>query len=90
MYTRSSHWDGFYNESDIIALAETGISHVRIPFGYWLVDVLPNEPFPAPATNDSYGQKFYLKRMMKWCHQAGLKVSILSRLYFCALHSFVQ
>ena len=33
------HWNEFYQQSDIEALAEVGISHIRIPYGYWLVDV---------------------------------------------------
>ena len=35
------HWDEFYQQSDIDALAAAGISHVRIPYGYWMVDVRP-------------------------------------------------
>jgi len=68
------HWNEFYQQSDIEALAEVGISHIRIPYGYWLVDVAEDEPFPTPPANDTDGQRFYLKRMIQWAEQSGIKV----------------
>merc|ERR1711997_135205 len=65
------HWNEFYQQSDIEALAEVGISHIRIPYGYWLVDVAEGEPFPTPPSNDTDGQRFYLKRMIQWAEQSG-------------------
>ena len=70
------HWDEFYSRSDLEDLANTGISHVRIPVGYWLVDVIPGEPFPDPPATDNDGMRFYLKRIIGWCDELGLKVLI--------------
>ena len=61
----SRHWDTFYTEYDLFKLANVGISHLRIPVGYWLVDVNEDEePFPKPPENDNEGQWFYLKRVL--------------------------
>ena len=57
-------------------LAESGINHLRIPVGYWMFDVAPNEPFPEPPKNDEHGQRFYLRRLVKWADEVGLKVLI--------------
>lgn len=59
---------------DLEKLVSAGISHIRIPYGYWLVDVAADEPFPAPPESDSQGQRFYLKRMLGWAESVGLKV----------------
>ena len=61
-------------------LYDSGISHIRIPVGYWIVDVQSDEPFPPPPATDDEGQRFYLKRLMKWAEQIGLKVSHIFRL----------
>lgn len=34
----------------------------------------PDEPFPAPSDNDDEGARFYLKRMLKWAEDSGIKV----------------
>ena len=33
-----------------------------------------DEPFPTPPANDTDGQRFYLKRMIQWAEQSGIKV----------------
>ena len=74
MYS-SRHWDTFYTEHDLLKLADVGISHLRIPVGYWLVDVEQDEePFPPPPENDNEGQRFYLKRLIQWAEKFELKV----------------
>lgn len=52
------HWNEFYQKSDLEKLYNSGISHIRIPVGYWLVDVQDGEPFPAPPATDNDGQRF--------------------------------
>ena len=52
-------------------LAESGINHLRIPVGYWMFDVAQNEPFPEPPKNDEHGQRFYLRRLVKWADELG-------------------
>ena len=75
----SRHWDTFYTEDDLFKFAAVGISHLRIPVGYWLVDVNEDEePFPKPPQNDNEGQRFYLKRFLSWAENFDLKVMIRS------------
>ena len=92
-------WDEFYVEEDIQTLAANGISHIRIPVGYWIWDVAEGEPFPAPPANDDEGQRFYLKRLLKWAENAGLKVMIffllicrrrIMKFYKCLYMAFSQ
>ena len=82
------HWDEFYNENDIKQLAAAGISHLRIPVGYWIWDVVDGEPFPVPAATDDEGQRFYLKRLLKWAEDSGTKVSIIV-LHFIPLNILI-
>ncbi|TRY71084.1 hypothetical protein TCAL_17391 [Tigriopus californicus] len=70
------HWDEFYTRADLVKLVDAGISHLRIPVGYWLVDVSPDEFFPPPPATDDDGQRFYLKRLAGWCEELGLKILI--------------
>jgi glucan 1,3-beta-glucosidase len=70
------HWDTFYSKADLQELADSGISHIRIPIGYWLVDVSEDEPFPPPPADDTEGQRFYLKRVFQWCEEIGLKILV--------------
>lgn len=60
------HWDTWVNEIDIKALADAGINHVRIPFGYWAFgDIRQGEPWVD-------GELPYLKRVLMWCSKYGL------------------
>ena len=68
------HWDEFYQLNDLQILASVGISHIRIPYGYWIFDVAADDPFPAPTQNDEEGMRFYLKRMLTWAESVGIKV----------------
>jgi len=68
------HWDEFYQLNDLQILASVGISHIRIPYGYWMFDVAADDPFPAPSQNDKEGMRFYLKRMLTWAESVGIKV----------------
>ena len=67
------HWATFFKEDDLKELKNAGITHLRIPVGYWIVDVETGEPFPNPDTSR---QKFYLLRLVKWAQLYGLKVLI--------------
>ena len=68
-------WDTFYTLEDLEKLAAVGISHIRIPYGYWMFDVADDEPFPPPPASDEEGQRFYMKRMLQWAESVGIKVN---------------
>lgn len=61
----NAHWDTWLLQSDIAAIAASGLTHVRIPVGYWIVDIQPGEPFVSGGWN-------YLLRALQWIKQAGL------------------
>ena len=75
-YYPNRHWDTFYSQQDLETLYNSGISHLRIPVGHWLVDVQAGEPYPTPPATDNDGQRFYLKRLMIWADQIGLRVIV--------------
>lgn len=65
------HWDTWVNQSDIQTLASSGITHVRIPIGYWLLgNLLTDEPYCTGP------QIYYLQRLISWLKQEGLKAVI--------------
>jgi glucan 1,3-beta-glucosidase len=66
----TKHWDTFLQQRDLQILAKAGITHVRIPVGYWLVSVESYEPFVSGP------QWPYLLRALGWCKSLGLKVLI--------------
>jgi len=73
-----NHWSSFVTREDLEKLAEAGISHVRVPVGYWYWDVDEGEPYPEPNMDekDETSPLFYLKRALVWMDELGLKASI--------------
>jgi aryl-phospho-beta-D-glucosidase BglC (GH1 family) len=63
------HYDTFLTEDHIKKLKEVGINHVRIPVGYWMIDINNDEPFV-------YGSWEYLLRGIQWCRKYGIRVLI--------------
>jgi glucan 1,3-beta-glucosidase len=61
-----SHWETFFTEADIQAIAATGINALRIPIGFWAYD---NENTPYIK-----GADVYLERAITWARNAGMKV----------------
>ena len=63
---------------ELETLSNSGINYVRIPVGYWTWQVEPEEPFPTPILDDSdsSGALFYLKRLLVWLDQLGMKANI--------------
>ena len=72
------HWNEFIKKEDLQKLAQSGITHLRIPLGYWILSVEEKEPFPEPPKNDNHGQRFYLKRLVKWANELGKCMRVLS------------
>eukprot|EP01012_Entosiphon_sulcatum_P062793 TRINITY_DN893_c0_g2_i1.p2 TRINITY_DN893_c0_g2~~TRINITY_DN893_c0_g2_i1.p2 ORF type:complete len:389 (+),score=88.10 TRINITY_DN893_c0_g2_i1:86-1252(+) len=65
----NAHYDAWLQEDDLRALSQGGITHLRIPVGYWLVDIQPDEPFVDGAWP-------YLERALGWCRKYNLKALI--------------
>jgi len=55
-----------------------GVTHVRIPVGYWYWDVEDGEPFPTPNFDDTDENSalFYLKRGLQWLDELDMKAEI--------------
>ena len=72
------HWDSFVTREDFEKVSAAGVTHVRIPVGYWYWDVEEGEPFPAPNTDESddHNPLFYLKRAMVWLDELDMKAEI--------------
>ncbi|KAI9226312.1 MAG: glycoside hydrolase superfamily [Piptocephalis tieghemiana] len=63
------HWDEWVTEAEIEELAGYGINHVRIPLGYWALDIDPEEPYVSGALS-------YLLRAVRWAGKYGIKVFV--------------
>lgn len=63
------HWSTFCTEVDFREIAAAGLTHVRIPVGYWAYWKNDTEPYPT-------GQAPWLHRSLGWARRAGLKVMI--------------
>ncbi|KAJ1982456.1 hypothetical protein H4R34_001715, partial [Dimargaris verticillata] len=63
------HWDTWVTEEDIRKLSTYGLNHIRIPMGYWALDVKPDEPFVQ-------GSFKYVLKAVRWAHKYGLKAII--------------
>lgn len=67
--TLKRHWDDFITRDDFEDMASAGLNAVRIPIGYWAVDVRDDEPYVD-------GQYPYLIQAVQWAHETGLQVMI--------------
>ncbi|OAX82459.1 hypothetical protein ACJ72_03191 [Emergomyces africanus] len=65
----SSHWDSWITADDFAQIAAVGLTHVRIPIGYWAIAPLKGEPYIQ-------GQISYLDKAIKWAKESNLKVVI--------------
>nr|XP_019008690.1 uncharacterized protein I206_06372 [Kwoniella pini CBS 10737]OCF47471.1 hypothetical protein I206_06372 [Kwoniella pini CBS 10737] len=64
-----SHWKSFFTRDDFEDIKAAGLNSVRIPIGYWAVDVLETEPYVS-------GQYPYLIQAVNWASELGLSVLI--------------
>jgi len=73
-----THWATFLTREDLEAVSAAGVTHVRIPVGYWYWHVVDGEPFPPPNTDeaDNYNPLFYLRRALGWIDELGMKALI--------------
>lgn len=58
------HWDSWILEEHLATVAAAGITHLRIPVGYWLFDIRPDEPF----INGSLMFPYALERLKTLCN----------------------
>lgn len=63
------HWSSFYTRDDFEDIKSAGLNSVRIPIGYWAVDVNDQEPYVS-------GQYPYLIQAVNWCNEIGLTVLV--------------
>ncbi|ORX36670.1 glycoside hydrolase superfamily [Kockovaella imperatae] len=63
------HWETWITEDDFRQIAALGLTHVRIPIGYWAFQVGPGEPYIT-------GQQTYLDKGIEWARENGIKVLI--------------
>mmetsp|Transcript_32267 Transcript_32267/g.74124 ORF Transcript_32267/g.74124 Transcript_32267/m.74124 type:complete len:633 (-) Transcript_32267:523-2421(-) len=76
------HYDSFVTREDIAVLKESGVTHLRVPFGHWLVGDVAD--FVNATEKDKvsimvgpwvpYLGWFYLLRLIGWCRAEGLQV----------------
>lgn len=59
----------FINRDDFEDMKSAGLNAIRIPLGYWAVDVRDDEPYVA-------GQYPYLVQAVQWAREVGLQVMI--------------
>ncbi|KAJ7461029.1 glycoside hydrolase family 5 protein [Mycena galericulata] len=64
------HYKTFITEQDFMQIAAAGLNFVRIPLGYWAIEVLPGESF-LPKTSWTY----FLKAI-QWARKYGLRINL--------------
>jgi len=63
-----AHWDSWVTEADVATLADAGITHLRVPMGYWIMgDVQEGEPYVT-------GDLQYLMRLGAWAGRYQMQV----------------
>ncbi|KAG6854911.1 hypothetical protein C0991_009734 [Blastosporella zonata] len=65
-----NHYNTFITEQDFAEIAGAGLNYVRIPLGYWAIEVHPGEPF-LPQTSWTY----FLKAI-KWARKYGIRINL--------------
>ena len=67
--TLQDHWSTFYTRDDFEAIKAAGLNAIRIPLGYWAVDLEKYEPYVS-------GQYPYLVQAVQWADELDLSVMI--------------
>lgn len=65
-----THYSTFITEEDFKMISASGIDHIRISVGYWLVDVLDDGHLPHVGWR-------YLLRGLEWARRYGLRVQLV-------------
>eukprot|EP00560_Eucampia_antarctica_P002700 CAMPEP_0197834178 /NCGR_PEP_ID=MMETSP1437-20131217/21427_1 /TAXON_ID=49252 ORGANISM="Eucampia antarctica, Strain CCMP1452" /NCGR_SAMPLE_ID=MMETSP1437 /ASSEMBLY_ACC=CAM_ASM_001096 /LENGTH=524 /DNA_ID=CAMNT_0043438673 /DNA_START=74 /DNA_END=1646 /DNA_ORIENTATION=- len=62
------HWDNFVKRKDISDLKASGVTHIRVPLGHWIMgDIRDDEPWIN-------GGWEYFVRLVEWCREDGIQV----------------
>ncbi|KAI0754326.1 glycoside hydrolase superfamily [Daedaleopsis nitida] len=64
------HYKTFITEKDFAEIAAAGLNFVRLPIGYWAIEVRENEPF-LPRTS----WKYFLKAV-EWARKYGIRIKL--------------
>lgn len=64
------HYAQFINRETFKEIRDAGFDHVRIPYGYWIVEKYKDEPYV-----ERIGWR-YLLRAIEYCREYGLRVSL--------------
>lgn len=64
-----AHWDTWITESHFEFWASTGLNHVRLPIGYWALDIEPTEAWVS-------GSWEYVVKAAEWSKKHGLQLMI--------------
>ncbi|KAL0959412.1 hypothetical protein HGRIS_014660 [Hohenbuehelia grisea] len=64
------HYKTFITERDFAEIADAGLNYVRIPIGYWAVEVKEGEPF-----FEKVSWTYFLKAI-KWARKYGLRINL--------------
>lgn len=64
-----AHWDTWVTEADFEFWARTGLNHVRLPIGYWALDIRAGEPWVS-------GSWDYVIKAAGWCKKHGLQLMV--------------
>ncbi|KAF9567579.1 exo-beta-1,3-glucanase [Agrocybe pediades] len=65
-----THYKTFITEQDFAEVAGAGLNYIRIPIGYWAIEVRGDEPF-LPKVSWTY----FLKAI-KWARKYGLRINL--------------
>lgn len=68
--TMENHYATYITKADFQAIANAGLDHVRIPYGYWAVTTYDGDPY-VPQISWRY-----LLRAIEWCREYGLRVNL--------------
>jgi len=64
-----NHWDTWVTEADFVFWKSAGLNHVRVPIGYWALDIKEGEPWVD-------GSWDYVVKAAGWCKKHGLQLMI--------------
>jgi glucan 1,3-beta-glucosidase len=64
-----SHWDSWVTEEDFVFFKNVGLNHVRLPIGYWALDIKAGEPWVQ-------GSWDYVIKAAGWCKKYGLQLLV--------------